>query len=127
MWYVMSFVAPNVASMAAQCAGVVEISLSLLNHTGKQSGSILLSVPAGIAWYNENKLIRYNQKILEMLEITEEEDICFALEKQLSLWLSGRLVNRKPVSITISGQKKNFLTSMPPPARAEVKRDFLLE
>ena len=49
-----------------------------------------------------------------MLEITEEEDIQAALEKQLSLWLSGRLVNRKPVSITISGQKKEFFfTSMP--------------
>ncbi|NLN52792.1 MAG: sigma-54-dependent Fis family transcriptional regulator [Firmicutes bacterium] len=108
--------APNVASMAAQCAGVVEISLSLLNHTGKQSPleAFFYQFPQGIAWYNENKLIRYNQKILEMLEITEEEDIQAALEKQLSLWLSGRLVNRKPVSITISGQKKEFFfTSMP--------------
>lgn len=108
--------APNIASMASQFAGVVEISLSLLNRNGKQSPleAFFYQFPQGIAWYNENKLIRYNQKILDMLQITDEEDIQAALEKQLSVWLSGRLINRKPVSMNILGKKKEFLfTSMP--------------
>ncbi|HZK25648.1 MAG TPA: sigma-54 dependent transcriptional regulator [Oscillospiraceae bacterium] len=108
--------APNIASMASQFAGVVEISLSLLNRNGKQSPleAFFYQFPQGIAWYSENKLIRYNQKILDMLQINEQAGIQAALEKQLSIWLSGRLINRKSVSMNILGQKKEFyFTSMP--------------